>query len=227
MRHFLVLLLLVSATFAGKGQKIEQLSEENAALNTRVQELTTAVHVLERDTAALHGKVVELEKRCQALEQKIKEKDLLVNQYTQQIRKLQSTGGSGTTTTTTTTTVESNRQVPVLKYPITASMMDKKDHDASSQACRIVFYNGSAQDLLGFTANLRFTVGGQVVNDCIIEVTERSNSGDNVSWYGAIPYNLTDPKGAAFYNARADHMGVIVEVHSITTTSGVVKNFLK
>lgn len=226
MRRLLILLLLVSAAFAGKGKKLEQLSEENTALNMRIQELTSAVNMLERDTATLNGKIVELEKKNNDLAQTVKEKDLLVEQYKKQIRKLQ-TVSSGTSSTTTTTTVGVNRQVPVLKYPITGKLMDKKNHDASSQACRIIFYNGSAQDLLGFTANVRFVSGGQVLTDCIVDVTERSSSGENVSWYGAIPYDLTDPNSALFYNTVADRIDVIVEVHSITTTSGVVKNFLK
>lgn len=224
MRHLLVLLLFISVAFAGKGQKIQQLSEENAALNTRVQELTSAVHILERDTAALNGKVAELEKKNRSLEQTIKEKDLLVEQYKTQIRKLQ---GASNGTTTTTSSAASHRQVPVLKYPITANLLSKKNHDGSSQACQIIFYNGSAQDLHSFTANLRFVSGGRVINDCIVEVAERATSGENVSWYGAIPYDMTSPTGVEFFNASAERLNIVVEVHSITTTSGVVKNFLK
>lgn len=223
MRKLLILLMFVSVAFAGKGKQIQQLSAENAALNTRVQELTSAVQVLERDTANLKAQNLELQNKNQKLEQTIKEKELLIKQYTDQLKKYRTT----TTGNTTTTTVVEHRQVPTLMYPVSGKLMDKKDYDASNQACRIIFYNGSAQDLLGFTANLRFTVGGQVVNDCIVQVNERVSTGENVSWYGAIPYNMTDSKGNAFYNARAESMDVIVEVHSITTTSGVVKNFLK
>ncbi|MGM0444439.1 MAG: hypothetical protein ACQEQV_09650, partial [Fibrobacterota bacterium] len=197
------------------------LQKKVADQDVKIETLETKNDSLIKENRKLTGENTKLTKENERLSSELKSSKRLADQYAQKIKSLERQN-----------TVSSSAKEPAGKtltvdFPVTARLLSKKRHDATSVAANIVFYNGSTRDLEGFTANLKFMNGTRVLHEVVVENTNPVESGENVSWYGAIPYDMTDNGQALFYNLDADDLSIDVEVHSIVTSSGQVKNFLK
>ncbi len=214
MKKFLWVLLVASVACAGRkdvdmlNHQILSLEERNNALKDENKELTQSNLVFEAQVTKIDSELQQEKNTVAELKRKI---EVLQKQLKSAV------GSSGSSTT--------SQVAGFSPFPISGQLVTKKVHDAANLATLLSFYNGAAESLSGFNAKLTFSQYGNALLTCNVTVNKAISAGENVTWYGAIPYNSMDSNNTHFYNAQTNTIKVAVEVTSVILTNGAVRNY--
>ncbi len=216
MKQVALLLIAVTLTFAGRKEidqlnaEMMELQESNGSIVDEKKKYEAKNTSITAQNKTLTEKNKKLSKEVETLRMDVKKKDGIIAAYKRNTVQVD----------------ESSSKTPAVPvYPISAKILKKNVHDASNLAMLLTIYNGSAEALNGFSANLQFVQNGVVLLECLVDINKNFPSGENVIWNGAIPYDSTDPSNMVLYNANKETVQVIVDVKSVILTNGVTRKY--
>ncbi len=212
IKKMLILTMLVSLSFGGSKKKIRLLQEEVDTLQSRNVTLLADNQKLEAEKQQLVTRYSGVDAKLKGVEKSLDSLRLKNTILNNKIKQYEALTGTGSSTPSSTMT-----------YPLTGSILRKKRYDQSNVEMHIAFLNNSTKSLQGFTANVKFYEGTMLLNECVIEVKESMPAGENVTWYGAIPFNSSRAEHVRFYNIEANKLRIIMEVKSVIDNNGIVK----
>ncbi|MGM0461906.1 MAG: hypothetical protein ACQEQ4_05740 [Fibrobacterota bacterium] len=192
----------------------DSLKKANIALENEAEKLRNTAGDLETTVADLESKVEEMEEASLNAEAQLEDCERRVDSIKSAEADVE-------------TTSRRNESEVTEQFPMEGNILSKRSHEGSSQALNIAFYNGSRQDLRRFSATLKFYHRSRLIHQVIVDVNEPVRSGENLSWYGAIPYDRSDSGEALFSELERDEMDIEVEVREITTAGGRTRNFVR
>ena len=108
-------------------------------------------------------------------------------------------------------------------FPLEASLISLKTHETEQLAVSISFYNDSPRLIKGFTGLVQFIVKGEIVSEVMLEITKDLPPEENTLWYGAIPYDASNPQEVLLTQESVDDIEVHVVVKAIVNANGVQK----
>jgi hypothetical protein len=218
MKQIVLLLILSTALFAGKKEldmlnaEMWSVQEKNRDIIDENKKLTTENKSLTGINNNLSSKVTNLEKQVSDLSLELKKNNAIIAQYKQNAIVAEKK------------VVEASRPA-VSAFPLEGKILKKNAHDASNLAVLLTFYNGSAETLNGFSANLQFIQNGKILLECLVDIQKSFPSAENVTWYGAIPYSAADAANMHFFNANPESIDINVDVKSVVLTNGAVRKY--
>jgi FtsZ-binding cell division protein ZapB len=235
MKQVILIGMCVTLAFGSRRQQIRTLQTRVAEQDSTITEmkiendsLKKANIALENEADDLRNTAEDLETTVSDLESNVEElKEASLNAEAQledcqrRVDSLKSSTGGRTNSS------RRSESAVTEQFPMEGTILSKRAHDGSAQALNIAFYNGSRQDLNRFSANLKFYHRSRLIHQVIVDVNEPVRSGENLSWYGAIPYDRSDAGQALFSELERNEMDVEVEVREITTTGGRTRSFLR
>ncbi|ERP39321.1 hypothetical protein [Chitinivibrio alkaliphilus] len=229
LKACILLLLCSTLAFASRRQQIR-------TLQTRVSEQEDTISKLRRENADLTADLEEYKQSAEearrlreaklTLESELEilqdDKEDSIRYYSRLTDSLQQMlmRSSGETSRPREST-----ETPRETFPITANLLSKRHHDDQNIAANIVFTNNSATHLERFTANVVFYDNSRRLHEVVIDVNQSVRAGENVSWFGAIPYDRNDSDQARFYNADHRDIDVKVEVRETVDSQGRERSY--
>lgn len=227
MKKIVWILVFVTCAFAGR-EEISMLNQQILTLQASKDELivenkkiTDSLNVLEAQVSNLDSIRTEQKNSLEDQKQKIVELEKKLKNAVTALETI-----SRPTTTPVVAATSSTTAIAVTSlFPITSTIMTKKAYDGSNIAALLSFYNASAESVASFESRLHFSQNGEELLVCPVSVNKPVKYGENVTWYGALPYNPADSKNARFFDADPSLITVNVEVLSVTLTNGTVRKF--
>ena len=221
-------LIVATIAFGGKSsdlemlnQQVRDLQDKSVLLRTDNQKLNTENNSLKESNKALTDKVTALENSLQAKQIEIKD---LADANRKLRIELQSNQVAKPDTIHVAAKAPAAPTLRVPTYPITAVLMkDPVKHDAHTLAVLLEFYNGSNQTLRGFVGVLQFHRNGVILLETTVNVSKQINSGERISWYGAVPYDPANSGNVRMAQSSASAIQVIFDAQTITAANGTVQ----